>query len=162
MSTKGNNQLSLLPLAIQQNRSLFFRTNLITFDEIKKWPTKKKRQDLSQHRRRNFEHNWTDHQHPFVQTIIHKDKLSSIIYYTDHPLDIDRTFNVGAYYATVIVYKNTRLGKITAHLLFSWAQSCCTKMTRLKRRKALWKTWSQKLTVRLHPWKFGECPVWQR
>ena len=63
--------------------------------------------------------------HPFVQTITHnKDQVPSIICYTEEqiedlkhflkhphsdPLGIDRTFNLGSFYATIIVYKNQRL-----------------------------------------------------
>jgi len=63
--------------------------------------------------------------HPFVQTIIqHKNSVPSIICYTsdqitdlkhflsqrrDQPLGIDRTFNLGSFYVTTIVYKNQRV-----------------------------------------------------
>ena len=65
--------------------------------------------------------------HPFVQTIIHhKDEVPSVICYTieqledlkyflkhnkDQPIGIDRTFNLGQFYVTTLVYKNTRLLK---------------------------------------------------
>ena len=63
--------------------------------------------------------------HPYVQTIIHnKDKVPSVICYTEEqikdlkhflkhaknqPIGIDRTFNLGSFYVTVLVYKNQRL-----------------------------------------------------
>ena len=63
--------------------------------------------------------------HRYVQSIIHnKDQVPAIICYTpeqmtdlkhflsnerDDPLGIDRTFNLGAFYVTTIVYKNQRI-----------------------------------------------------
>ena len=63
--------------------------------------------------------------HPYVQTIVHnKDMVPAIICYTkeqmtdlknfltnkkEDPLGIDRTFNLGSFYVTTIVYKNQRI-----------------------------------------------------
>ena len=63
--------------------------------------------------------------HPFVQTIIHyKDQVPGIILYTNEQIldlkhfvkyaknqqiGIDRTFNLGTYYVTTLVYKNQRI-----------------------------------------------------
>lgn len=63
--------------------------------------------------------------HPFVQTIIHnKDQVPNIILYTEEQIldlkhfiknaknqqiGIDRTFNLGNYYVTTLVYKNQRI-----------------------------------------------------
>ena len=64
-------------------------------------------------------------EHPYVQTIVHnKDQVPSVICYTadqmtdlrhflkndkSEPLGIDRTFNLGSFYVTTIVYKNQRV-----------------------------------------------------
>ena len=63
--------------------------------------------------------------HPYVQTVIHnKDQVPSVICYTDdqvkdlkhflknttaQPIGIDRTFNLGNFYVTILVYKNQRI-----------------------------------------------------
>ena len=63
--------------------------------------------------------------HPYVQTIIHnKDQVPSVICYTEeqikdlkhflkhtknNPIGIDRTFNLGSFYVTILVYKNQRI-----------------------------------------------------
>ena len=63
--------------------------------------------------------------HPYVQTIIHnKDQVPSVICYTNEqmkdlkhflkhtksqPIGIDRTFNLGSFYVTLLVYKNQRI-----------------------------------------------------
>ena len=63
--------------------------------------------------------------HPFVQTIIHnKDQVPNVILYTNEQIldlkhfvknaknqqiGIDRTFNLGNYYVTTLVYKNQRI-----------------------------------------------------
>ncbi|CAG2210675.1 unnamed protein product [Mytilus edulis] len=65
--------------------------------------------------------------HPFVQQIIHnKNQVPAIVCYTDnqitdlrhflaqkseHPLGVDRTFNLGSFYVTSIVYKNLRVNR---------------------------------------------------
>ena len=79
-------------------------------------------------------------EHPFVQTIIHnKDQVPNIICYTkeqildlkhfvknapNQQIGIDRTFNLGSYYVTTLVYKNQRVvrkqseGKQDEHPIF--------------------------------------------
>ena len=64
-------------------------------------------------------------EHPFVQTVIHnKDQVPNVICYTteqmldlkhfvrnanNQAIGIDRTFNLGTYYVTTLVYKNQRV-----------------------------------------------------
>ena len=75
--------------------------------------------------------------HPVVQQVIHrKDQVSAIIYYaqdqktdlkhflslkTDLPIGVDRTFNLGTFFAATLVYKNQRVARkeIKDHPIFA-------------------------------------------
>ena len=100
-------------------------------------------------------------EHPFVQTIIHnKDQVPNIICYTNkqildlkhfvknaphEQIKIDRTFNLGNYYVTTIVYKNQRVvrkqqkGENAEHPIF-WDQLCYTKTPHTKHMSPFWNT----------------------
>ena len=92
--------------------------------------------------------------HPFVQTIIHnKDQVPNIILYTNEQIldlkhfvkyaknqqiGIDRTFNLGTYYVTTLVYKNQRIIRkpskiIQKSIRYSWGLLCCIR-TQLSKR----------------------------
>ena len=98
--------------------------------------------------------------HPFVQSIIHnKDQVPNVICYTNEQIidlkhfvrnsnnqaiGIDRTFNLGNYYVTTLVYKNQRVvrkesTKTNKHdnqdlpaQPFFWVPFCCTRMQLIK------------------------------
>ncbi|KAK3096736.1 hypothetical protein FSP39_002786 [Pinctada imbricata] len=126
---KDKNPREIYIEAAHQNDSAFMPRDTKTIRNVKYHESKKKKAE------KIANHNIADEilnvismldNHPYVQEVVHtKDKIPSVICYTEEQimdlkyfvlnkcgsLGIDRTFNLGHYFVTTIVYKNKRVLK---------------------------------------------------